>query len=280
MHHSLFKRLFYRWLRPGPLRQLQAGRHAIPDFLVIGAMRSGTTSLHQNLVRHPQIHPAIKKEVHYFDLNYGRGLRWYRAHFPRTSELRASTQRTITGETSPYYLFHPLAAARAAKVVPQARLVVILRDPVERAYSHYWHGIQNGYEQLGFAEAIAAESQRLDRQHQLLQDGKVSRPHQLYSYLARGQYFEQIQSWLAHFSRDQMLILDHESYFDPEFARTKTLCEFLGIDSVHKWAERRYNQTQYPPLDDHLRAELIAHFEPYNEALFNFLGRSLPWTTD
>jgi hypothetical protein len=280
MHHPLLKKLVYRWLRPGPLRQLNAAQHALPDFLVLGAMRSGTTSLHQVLSSHPQVHPGIKKEVHYFDLYHARGQRWYRAHFPHRRALSGAQKRLVTGETSPYYLFHPLAPARAAAALPEVRLIVILRDPVERAHSHYWHGRQNGYESLSFEAALAAESERLAGQQDITQAGGISRPHQLYSYKARGRYLEQIQTWLTYYSPDQLLVLEHEAFFDPISGEDARLFDFLKIESVPKPPERRYNQAQYPRLENHLREQLSAHFKPHNEALFEFLGREMPWKTD
>src|SRR5919108_6081357 len=105
-----------RRLRPilVPLRTLDAGRRSLPDFVILGAQRAGSTTLYRALIAHPQVRRALLKEVHFFDLNYHRGLRWYRAHFPYRSPGR------ITGEASPYYLYHPHAPKRVARDLPDA----------------------------------------------------------------------------------------------------------------------------------------------------------------
>ena len=129
--------------QPGTLQVSQQSDQAtpgrLPDFVIIGAQRCGTSSLYSYLIEHPQIAPATRKELHYFDLNYAAGDEWYRSQFPQFPDTPFDGRLTVTGEASPYYLFHPMAAERCASVVPDAKLIVMVRDPVERAYSHYHH---------------------------------------------------------------------------------------------------------------------------------------------
>jgi Sulfotransferase domain len=149
-------------------RMLSAGRRPLPDFLILGAQRSGTTSLYNYLAAHPLVLPAVpSKGVHYFDKHADRSLRWYRAHFPTRAQRRRrehpAGSPTVTGEGSPYYLFHPHGPARAAAAVPDARLIVMLRDPVERAYSHYQQEYARGFEDAGsFEAALDLEPSRLE----------------------------------------------------------------------------------------------------------------------
>ena len=140
----------------------------IPDFLLVGAKRGGTTSLWRYLSEHPDVLPLFPgpeklKGMYYFDEKYRTGDRWYRSHFPTRGRARRSTRgiRTVVGEATPYYLYHPLAPVRAHAVVPDAHILVVLRDPVERAYSHYKERCANDTEPLSFADAIAAEPDRL-----------------------------------------------------------------------------------------------------------------------
>lgn len=129
----------------------------LPDFLIIGAQRCGTISFYRLLCQHPLVEGAARKEVHYFDLHFQKGEEWYRSFFPE-----AEREDRVTGESSPYYIFHPLSAERAARLVPGARLIVLLRNPVDRAYSHYQHGLRRGYETLPtFEQALEAEPGRL-----------------------------------------------------------------------------------------------------------------------
>src|SRR4051794_20653441 len=147
-------------------RYVTSPARVMPTFLIIGGQRCGSTSLFSYLARHPAVGRSRGKEVHFFTLEYERGLAWYRSHFP-TRLTVASTRRRlgvdmIAGEATPYYLFHPLAPYRVQAVLPEARLIAVLRDPVDRAYSHYQHEVALGVETLGFAEAVEAESDRLD----------------------------------------------------------------------------------------------------------------------
>ncbi len=144
----------------------------MPDFIIIGAMRGGTTSLYSYLTEHPNIGPAYMKEVHFFDVYFHKGLPWYRAQFPSTVQKyyteRVQKQNFITGEASPYYLFHPHAPRRIARLLPHVKLIVQLRNPVSRAYSHYYHEVNGGHEKLSFAEAIDREEDRIGKETEKL----------------------------------------------------------------------------------------------------------------
>ena len=181
------------------LRRINAGRRPLPGFVILGAQKAGTTSLHEYLCEHPLASSSTVKEVHYFDLAYERGPAWYRAHFqiPRRAD-------EIAGEASPYYLFHPLVPARVARDLPEARLIVLLRNPIERAYSHHNHERALGFEKLGFVEAIECEPERLRGEEERLagERGYRSFAHQHHGYLARGRYADQLERWLAHVERE------------------------------------------------------------------------------
>ena len=162
-----------------------------PDFLLIGAKRGGTTSLSRYLAEHPDVldlFPRAEKikGLYYFDEQYPRGDRWYRSHFPtraqRALRSRAGAPARV-GEASPYYLYHPLAPTRAAAAVPDARILVVLRDPVERAYSHWKERRSNDGDPLDFAAAIDAEEGRLaGEEARILGDpGAVSTAHRHWS---------------------------------------------------------------------------------------------------
>ena len=131
----------------------------LPDFLIVGVMKGGTTSLFRYLVRHPQVLPPFRKEIKYFDCNYINGQNWYQAHFPLKKKFVGGSK--LTGEATPYYIFHPQAPMRIAEALPEAKIIILLRNPIDRAYSHYQHMVRVGREPLSFEEAIAAEPERL-----------------------------------------------------------------------------------------------------------------------
>ena len=259
--------------RPGFGRLVGRGKH--PDFLIIGTQKGGTTSLYSYLSAHRHVSAAVTKEVHYFDFHYGCGDAWYRAHFAPAVWLRA--RRQLTGEASPGYLYNPYTPARVAASLPDAKLIVMLRDPAERAFSHYQMSVRRGREHLPFAEALDREAERLsgERRRLGLEAAFARGPsHRNHSYLARGHYAEQLEGWLEHFSRDQLLVLESERFFAaPEQVHAETM-HFLGLP--------HHPLPHYRNLNGWGRAQGVAardrmetYFAPHNARLENLLGRPL-----
>ena len=196
----------------------------LPDFLGLGVQKGGTTTLHRLLERHPSVFLPPLKEVHYFSLHFGEGEAWYRNQFA-SAELE---QRC--GEITPYYLFHPEVPQRMHALLPKARLIVLLRDPVERALSQYFHSRRLGFESLPLEQALVAESERLKGCQDILRaaDGR-HRSHQEHSYLSRSCYERQIPAWQALYRPEQLLFLRSEELFEqPAQAWEKILC-FLDL---------------------------------------------------
>jgi hypothetical protein len=266
-------------------RRTTATRRALPDFVILGAQRAGTTSLYNYLSRHPSVLPAARKEVHYFDVNYSRGEEWYRAMFPRQRAMlaRAGRPRLLTGEASPYYLFHPLAPERAARLVPQARLIVLLRDPVERAWSHYRHEVTAGRESLSFTAALDAEEQRLSGAAAAIRDdigGELAANHRYFSYVARGRYAEQIRTWLTHFPRESFVFLDSAVLFANPRETWQLTASFLGIDPEPAPSFTVHNAGGDVPLPAWERARLRDVFTASDRDLENVVGRSFSWMSN
>jgi hypothetical protein len=247
---------------------------ALPDYLIIGAQKGGTTSLQWYLNQHPSVRRPTRKELHYFTLHADRPVGWYRAHFP----VRADG--TVSGDATPYYLFHPAVPDRAHAVVPDARLVVLLRDPVNRAHSHYNHEVALGHETLSFEDALAAEEERLAGEDEKLRadPGARSFAHQHHSYVARGRYAEQLERWLALYPREQLLVLVSEELFADPIGATLETQRFLGLPERPPARLQARNVRRYTsPLDDGLHARLAAGFADDNQRLARLLGRDLPW---
>jgi hypothetical protein len=270
-------------LKPDPFRKLTGSSRVLPDFLIIGAMRSGTTSLFRYLTQHPSVVKGIKKEVHYFDLYFDKGIHWYQAHFPLTRTIikkkTSSSQNIITGEASPYYMFHPLCPKRVAESIPNVNLIMILRNPVDRAYSHYWHAIRNRFEKLPFEEAIKSESERLEGEQERILNNRnyASFSYQHLSYLKRGIYSEQIERWFNFFAPDQILIIIYESFFKDMQSNFRMVFDFLGISPFEITPRKTYNEASYPEMNPKLRRELIDYFQPHNERLYKILQQRLDW---
>lgn len=277
MHAALTRSL--RWFGLlEPARRLETQlrmREAreLPGAVILGAQKCGTTSLHGYLVQHSGVIAPLRKEVHYFDVNYGRGERWYRAHFGRAGEPGLNL------DSSPYYLFHPLVPQRLQALLPHAKLIVLLRDPVRRAYSHYWHERDRGREPLSFEDAIAAEPDRIGQAAEQLARGDIeaSDAHRSFSYVARGRYAEQLERWYARFPREQVCVLRFESLAqEPLVVLNRTLA-FLGLPALERVQLEKRNVGKYPPMASATRERLQAVFEPENRRLEQLLGEPMGW---
>lgn len=251
-------------------------RKRMPDFIIIGAQKCGTTSLYNYLIQHPQIVSAATKEVHFFDLNFEKGRAWYLAQFP---ELEQNQDKTITGEASPYYIFHPLVPQRIYQMLPQVKLIVLLRDPVARAISHYYHEVRLGYETLSLEDAIAREPIRLqgEAEKMLADQIQYSFNHQHYSYLARGTYVEQLKAWMSFFPKKQFLILKSEELDSQPSTILRQVLDFLELPDYQLSEYGRYNTGEYPPISQALTRHLTEYFQPYNRQLEQYLGRHFDW---
>jgi sulfotransferase family protein len=262
-----------------------AGLRLLPDYLIIGAQRAGTTSLHRYLVQHPGVRTMLRtKGVHFFDTAYGRGISWYAARFPTKAYAWYVARRhgveLRTGEASPYYLFHPHVPRRVAEHLPQVKLIALLRDPVQRAYSHYQHEVARGFETLSFEEAIEAEPARLATETERMAADPLynSFAHQHHSYLARGRYAEQLDRWRSFFADEQLLVLSSERFFaEPERTFARVL-DFLGLPAFTPDAYERHNAHDYRQMGAEVRARLVEHYREPNRRLYEWLGDDLGWS--
>jgi hypothetical protein len=256
------------------LRRATASRRPLPSFLIVGAAKAGTTSLHEYLCEHPRVSTPLRKEIHYFDFSYGRGEPWYRAHFDRP---RSAGE--ISGESTPYYLFHPLVPERVARDLPDVKLIVLLRDPIDRAFSQHNHEVSSGYETLPFGEACEREAERLRGEEERMrrEPGYSSFSHQHNSYLARSRYAEQLERWYGHFDRDRFLVLGAEELFADPAATLARTQEFLGLDVELPGDLSPRNSRTYAPIDSETRTRLQAELEPHNQRLFELVGREFGW---
>jgi len=255
---------------------------AVPDFLICGAQRSGTTSLFKALCRHPAVTgPTLRKGVHYFDTGYHHGPSWYRSRFPLRMTLRArwGRPRVRVCESSPYYLFHPRAAKRISIALPDVRVVVILRDPVERAYSAHAHETARGFETEPFELAVELESKRLSgEEERLLADpGYHSHSHQHHGYVARGHYVDQLLRMERHLGRNRIHVVDYADLFDGTARPLAGIEQFLGLPPGPGSAPGRHNARERAVMPEGLRAELTERFAESNARLATWWGRTPSW---
>lgn len=257
--------------------------------LIIGAQRSGTSSLYKYLGSHPQVFPSLRKEIEFFSTRFTEGEPWYRAHFPLSSRARLRSRRigrpTLSFEATPDYLLHPFAAQRAAQLVPDARIIALLRNPIDRAISQYGHNRRLGQEPLSLVDALDQEAERLAPEY-----GKITadpsyqaRPLRRYSYITRGRYAEQLERWQSWFPPDQIKVVRFEDLANAPAATLSAIESFLAIDDWHpeEFANHSYGRSgrsdeanDYPQI----RKRLAAEFESHNRRLFELLGYDLEWS--
>ncbi len=267
--------------------RITAGARMTPSFLICGGQRCGTTSLYRALAAHPVVLKAVlHKGVHFFDTSYHRGMAWYRAHFPMLRSGDKIEQRygvaAQTFESSPYYMYHPQAAARIAQDLPGARLIALVRDPVERAYSQHHHEVARGFEQeRDFGNALALEPARLHRQEErLAQDPDYySFAHQHHAYRARGEYARYLSVMAQHVGRERIHVVESERFFHHPEETYDEVCRFLGLPThLDRPPFERHNaRPRQSDMDPGLRRELTEYFAPHDDALITWLGRVPSW---
>ena len=239
----------------------------MPNFLIIGAMKSGTTALYYYLEQHPQIYMSPVKEPNFFCFAGQEGsesksvtrIEAYRQLFKGVSEERA------IGEASHCYLYEPGAVARIQQYVPEAKLVAILRNPVERAYSHFLHMVRSGTEPLtDFAQALREEEVGA-YQKRSYQD-----------YIGRGRYYEQLKRYFDAFNSEQIRVYLYEDLDKAPIDTLQDTFRFLGVeDSFVPDVSLRRNVSGYPKyktLDEFLRRP-----SPVKNALKMYLPARLRW---
>jgi hypothetical protein len=257
---------------------------ALPDFVIIGGQKCGTSALYNYLIKHPDVVPARRKETHFFDTRkHELGHMFYRASFPIRANLRRTVEdngRHITGESTPGYLFFPHVPTRMRAVVPHVKLVVLLRNPVDRAYSHYHHKVRIGEETISFEEAVDREEERLagEMERALADPRYYSFNLDHYSYLRRGIYVEQLKAWRRFFPEEQFLILRSEDLYEDASAVVERTLRFLGLPPASMEGYARYNAGGYEvDMDPALRRRLVEYFRPHNLRLYEYLGRDFGW---
>ena len=287
----------------------------LPDFLIVGEMRCGSTTLWEMLDRHPRVYFSQEKELHFFDDRdgrWGRGLEWYKEHFA------GCKPDVLCGEATPDYLFYEGACERIAKTIPKAKLLAILRNPVDRAWSHYWHNVRRGRETLRFADALKAEPSRAASK-----DPDV-RSH--FSYASRGHYVRRLKVFEEFFGKNALCVVFLEELKTEAEAVTLRICEHLGLEFKRGMLINslpRRNQSKYPrwprfnafsqklmnpikgrwymkmpiqfiaaftrPLrtysgqarmDPEIREQLRAAYRSSDQQLEQWMGRAVPWVKE
>lgn len=260
-----------------PYRLLTAPWRALPKVIIIGAMKSGTSSLYAYLRRHPDFVPPRKKELHYWERSHLKPRLLYRADFPLRRDLKGGR---ITGEASPGYLYHPHVARAISRALPNVRLIAILRDPATRAYSHWRHNVRRKVEDLPFSEAVLREVERANPSYERLTRNRshVGLAALQFGYVRRGYYAAHLGRYLRYFNREQLLVLRAEDFFEDANSVVQRCFEHVGLQRHEIGTMKPVNVGRRGTILDELATFdlLYKHFELLNQGLYRLLNVD-PW---
>ncbi len=259
-------------------------QRVLPDVVLVGVQRSGTTALFEALYRLPVVErPRRGKGSHYFSYNYHLGWEWFQSQFPTrrwADRVEAKHGQPIfCFDACPYYLFHPFAIERMAQALPDVKVMVMLRDPVRRAESHFHHSVSHGHEELSFDEALAKETERLQGEDERMQSdwSYWSHSHEHHSYISKGMYAEQLERLFRHYPRDQVLVLPSEAFYANSNEVLGTVTQWLDLPPVTLASDDDRNGNRYKKMNQAMRDRLIEIYREPNERLFELLGERYDW---
>jgi len=258
--------------------------HTTPDFYIIGFAKCGTTSLFEYLISHPNVHPPKGKEIDFFDRLYSRGINWYKVGFPFKIQKFFDTvflrKKFLTGEATPRYIEHPHAINRIKEITPNAKFIILLRNPIDRAFSQHNMNVKNDYEINNFSDALKEEPRRIaNRIEKMSNDvSYYSWNFDLYAYLEHGIYVDKIKRWMEVFPKEQFFIIQSEEFLKNPSKIYNNVLEFLGLANWEPKEFVLYKKREYKEkMNSDLRNELVEYFKPHNKRLYDFLGKSFDW---
>ena len=257
--------------------------HVLPNFLIIGAAKCGTSSLYDHLMEHPFVGKSLTKQIHFFDRYYDRQVFWYRVCFPFLWEKffveKIKRQKFSTGEATVHYMTHPLAAQRAHSIVPNAKIIVMLRNPIDRAYSHYNMEKANNKETLSFDDAIDNESKRLQGEFEEMLNNQNNSgrnyPHR--AYVKSGEYIDQIKRWHKYYPKENFLYINSEEFSKNPSRVYSEVLSFLQLSSFKLSHYKKIRKREYEQMNSSTREKLKNHFSPFNKQLYEYLGIDFGW---
>ncbi|WP_249370119.1 sulfotransferase [Acaryochloris marina] len=253
----------------------------LPDFMIIGAQKSGTSSLYYYLSQHSQISPSYVKEVHFFDGglkpdfdNFKQGQSWYLSHFPRAGKT-VKNQKTF--DSSPLYIFNPIVPKRISEIIPKAKLIAILRNPTERAISHYFYEKKLGYESLPIMDALLAEEERLKP---ILEQQDYKHTNFIhFSYKSRGHYYDQIKRYLNYFSMSNILFINSAMLFSHPEITLRRVFNFIGVDD--DFFVKDLHACNVSQNRTKVAANIYEYLDNYyysqNHLLYKLIGENFGW---
>ena len=276
MRNSIRKSLsskYHRFVKRG-ISGITASSRVLPDFIIGGTVRSGSTSLYYNICEHPSVLEASYDEIGFFDSNYQLGMEWYRSMFPKQKEMdevRNSTGFAITGEDTPFYFWKKEVIQRILKNLPNIKIILIFRNPIDRAYSNYNLGVRTESEKLSFEDAI-------DEEMKFLEENSFRKSiDQKRSYLSKGLYDKQIKNWFDFFPKKQIHVLSTEEMRNDPKKTLLKIFEFLEISEYNIKNPQKQKSANYDFMKQETRQKLLNFYREHNEKFFATIGKRFDW---
>jgi len=239
--YGLIKRHFY---------YLTSSFRVSPNFFVIGGVRCGTTSLYHYLGQHNCIKQAAYDELGYFDDNFHLGLNWYRSLFPTKfmqKKIESEYKKFLTFDVTPFYIYNPLVVDRIFKFSPNAKIIAVLRNPIDRAYSNYNSKMQTeGDTKTTFEEIINAEIEIIEKNKKNIDDYAFLVDTFYELLLARGFYAKQLEFWFKKFPRKNILLISSEELATNTDKTISEIFEFLQVPTQKISDLTKQNEIKYP----------------------------------
>ena len=247
-----------------------------PDFIIIGSQKAATSSLHSYLSEHSHIYPSLVKELHFFNMHYDRGMNYFKSFFP------IGHKDKLTFETTPDYIDHPLAPQLCHQHFPNVKLILTVRDPVKRAFSHFnfVQGWDEKESKLTFEDGLAKEKERMEKAHELMKTDRYNSAimFSYYGYTRKGEYARHLENWLKYYSLENIHIIDFEDIKKNIDQVIENLCSFIGIPVEPVKSEKRENVTRYnSEMDSETKEKLVKHFADHNRQFFQLIGKEFLW---
>ncbi len=264
---------YHRFVKRG-FSGITASTRVLPDFIIIGTVRSGTTSLYYNICEHPSVLPAAYDEIGFFDSNYHLGIKWYQSMFPKQKqmeEIKKNTGFAVTGEDTPFYFWKKEAIDRIFQYLPNVKIIAIFRNPIDRAFSNYNLGVRMKTEKSTFEETIDEEIKFLEKNS--FREA-IDRKR---SYVTKGIYENQIQNWLKIFPNKQIHMISTEEMEKKPIETLQKVFKFLDIPDYRITNPQKQKSADYKKMDFKTRQKLLEFYRPHNERFFDIIKQRFDW---
>ena len=280
-HRKLYQIIYYQLIQRH-IFAITGFIRVIPDFLVIGAKRCGTTSLYQHLSEHPCISRSPRDNIGFFNENYHLGINWYKSLFPTVfykKKMESKNKQCLFFDVTSTYMEEELTAKNVYEVNPNQKIIVILRNPVDRAYSHYHVNVKEKSEKRSFEDAVFEEMNRIKSERIIQNKNKnlrVFTPNNIH-YLKKGFYALQLKSWFKIFPREQILVLSTEEFQEDQNLIYKKIFDFLNIPNMKIKSIEKMEKGNYIPMKHDTRNLLLDYFRQCNHELFELINMKFDW---